>query len=241
MAQSDWSLLTNSISQSTIDRGVTAGVAKPNGGGNFVYGFNSLDVVDGAVGLFVNQTNFAPIEGPASRGGGSIRAVLKRAPSGGTTGFAPMLFIGLQGTDVGDSGYLLGLADAEPAHLVLKKGTMTSGLPDLVPDPVGNQILMRSTETFANDTYVHVRLDMVVNENGDVVLKVFENDLTVNPLGSAPVWTEVGGMEEFIDDAIAVNSGSQPYTSGYAGFGFYTNNVSRRAFFDHLEVVRQLP
>lgn len=241
MAQLDWTELTNSLSTGSVDRGVTAGVAKPNGGGNFVYGFNSLSVVEGAVGLFVNQTNFAPIEGPASRGGGSIRGVIKRAPSGGNTDFAPFLFIGLQGTDVSDSGYLLGLSDAEPSHLSLIKGVVASGIPDLVPDPGTNTVLTRSTATYSNDTYVHVRLDMIVNENEDVVLKVFTNDLATNPLGGAPVWVEVPGMEEFIDDALAINSGTQPYTSGYIGFGYQCSNVSRRCYFDHVEAIRQLP
>lgn len=241
MASNDFTELVNSLSTGTVRRGVTSGEAKPNGGGAFVYGFNSVTTGEGSVGLFVNQNNFAPIEGPASAGGGSIRAVMKRGLSGGTTGFCPMIFIGLQGNDVTDSGYILGLSDADPAHLVLKKGSFNTGVPDAVPVPTSNTLLMRSVNSYANNTYVHVRLDMIVNDNSDVILKVYSNDLSVNPIGTAPVWTPVSGMSMFVDDALAVNSGSPPFTSGYLGFGYWTNNVARRVYFDNIEAVRQLP
>lgn len=241
MANNDFTILTNSLSAGTVRKGVTTGEAAPSGGGDFVYGFNSVDLVEGSVGLFVNQTNFAPIEGPSSAGGGSIRAVMKRGLSGGTAGFCPMVFIGYQGTTVTDSGYILSLSDAEPSHLVLKKGSINTGVADAVPIPASNGLLLRSIDSFVNNTYVHVRLDMIVNPNGDTILKVYTNDLDTNPLGTAPVWVPVGGMNMFVDDALAVNSGTVPFTSGYLGFGYWTNNVSRRVYFDNIEAIRQLP
>jgi hypothetical protein len=81
---------------------------------------------------------------------------------------------------------------------------------------------------------------MVVNLNGDVLLQVFQNDLVAHALGTAPSWAAVPGMGEFIDDALGINSGSQPFTSGRAGFGFFTKDVTRRGFLDHVEVFRQL-
>jgi hypothetical protein len=89
---------------------------------------------------------------------------------------------------------------------------------------------------------------VLVNPSGDVVLNVFRNDLTTNPL-TAPVWTPIAGMRDFpggvpetamIDDAAAVNTGSAPYTSGYAGFGFRVSDISRRCAIDGFTCARQL-
>ena len=47
-------------------------------------------------------------------------------------------------------------------------------------------------------------------------------------------------MPVFIDDQLGINSGSQPLTSGRAGFGFSAADVTRRGFVDHIELYRQL-
>jgi hypothetical protein len=243
MAQADWTFLSGGLSTPQVDNGVTAGVVKPNGGGDFVYGFNSLEIISGVVALTNTQASFVPMAK-----GGSIRGAIKRGVSGGPTGFSPFLFIGLQGGAVSNNGYLLGLSDGDPYHVELRKGALAVGLPDegAVPDG-GNHILMRSIAAFDPDTWHHLRLDMIVQGTGDVVLQCFQNDLEVNEV-SSPDWTVVPGMEGpqspsiegFIDDALGVNTGSAPYTSGRAGFGIHVIDVSRRAYFDHLEVVRQL-
>jgi hypothetical protein len=72
------------------------------------------------------------------------------------------------------------------------------------------------------------------------VLKVFQNDLDAHPLGGTPVWEEVPGMATLIDDHLGINTGSQPLTSGRAGFGAAVSDVTRRSFFDHVELMRQL-
>jgi hypothetical protein len=228
----DWTVAAGSLGIGSVDRGVTAGIARPGGGGSFVYGFNSLAVVNGAVALFANQVNYAPMAE-----GGSIRAAIQRGVSGGDTGWSPLVFLGLQGTSVNDYGYLLGLSDGDPPHLVLKKGRIVDGVPDLVPDAPTNKVLLRSTAEFAVGDWVHARLDSIVNGTGDVVLRVYRSasgDVT------APSWVLEPGMEMFIDDALGVNSGSAPYTSGRAGFGMQVIDVTRRAYFDHIEVLRQL-
>jgi hypothetical protein len=139
---------------------------------------------------------------------------------------------------VNDKGYLLGLGDGDPHHIILRKGALADGLPDA---PAGTQgVLSRSTGTFAPGTWLHLRLDMVVNQNGDVLLQVFQNDLTAHALGSAPDWQAVPGMDQFIDDALGINSGSAAFTSGRAGFGFFTKDVTRRGFLDEIEIYRQL-
>ncbi len=233
MAETDWTYLNDGLDAAAVDRGVTTGVARPPGGGNFVFGLNSLATAQGAVGLFTNQVNFAPMAK-----GGSVRGAIQRGQSGGPLNFAPFLFIGQQGPSVNDHAYLLGLADGDPHHIVLRKGALSGGLPDIAPGTQG--VLRRSTGTFLPATWLHLRLDMVVNLNGDVLLQVFQNDLVAHPLGTAPSWAAVPGMDQFIDDALGINSGSQPFTSGRAGFGFFTKDVTRRGFFDQVEVYRQL-
>lgn len=236
MAEADWTELDDSLSAGNVVRGVTAGFTPPNGGGSFVYGFNSVETTTGAVGFFVDLVDFAPMAK-----GGRVTGALKRAASGGPLDFSSFLFIGLQGTSVNDAGYLLGLSDADPSRIVLRKGTISGGLPDLAP-ATGNGILRRSTTSvdIDDDDWVHLRLDMIFNDVGDVRLQVFENDLAAHALGTAPTWTAIAGMAEFVDDSLGVNSGSAPYTSGYAGYAFRSSNVTRRAQFDHIEVRRQL-
>jgi hypothetical protein len=240
----DWSELTNSAGSGTISRGTTAGIARPPGGGSFLYGFNSLVVTPGSVGFFANQTNFAPT--PANKGG-SVSGAIKRGVSGGNTGFAPLLFIGLQGPDISDLGYLLGLGDGDPSHIVLKKGAISALLEDLAPDPEDNGILLRSSSAYSVDTWLHVRLDMIVQGTGDVILQCYENDLDTNDV-DAPVWSLIPGMEGdqhptisgFVDDSLGVNSGSLPYTSGRMGYAFRSEDVTRRGYLDHIVCARQV-
>ncbi len=234
MAESDWTVCSGSIATSALDHGVTNGLPRPNGGGSFVYGFNSLSVVSGAAALFCNQTNFAPT--PANKGG-SIRGAIKRVLSGGQTGFSPFLFIGLQGPAITDQAYVLGLSDAEPHAIELRKGALNVGAPD---SPIGeNGVLSRSSETFDPDTWLHLRIDMIVNLTGDVILKVLRSDLAVNPV-SAPIWLPVPGLTDFVDDTLGINSGSAPFTSGRFGFGMQVSDAARRASFDQIEVSRQI-
>jgi len=240
MAEADWSVLggAGALDTANLARGVSNGFTPPNGGGNFVFGFNSKTTAIGAAGLYIDQADFTPIQTPASAGGATIRAAIKRGVSGGETDFAPFLFIGAGGTNVDDQAYLLGLQDDDPHRIVLRKGSIITGVPAGV---VGvNGILMCSTASYSNDTWLHVRIDMIVNGTGDVILQCFENDLTANAV-TAPAWTAIDGMTEFVDDSLGVNSGSAPFTSGYAGFAFYTAGQSRRGFFDHVEIARQLP
>jgi hypothetical protein len=232
MAQADWTELGGGLSSGSVSRGITGGITAPNGGGTFIFGFNSLDVLAGAVGFFTNQTNFAPMAK-----GGSVRGCVQRGVSAGRTNFTPFLFIGLGGTDVSGNCYMLGLQDANPSRIALRKGQLSGGIPDGATGTLG--ILRRSTASVAEGAWTHLRLDMVVNVSGDVVLNVYQNDLTANSCLS-PVWAAVAGMDSFVDDALGINTGSPPYTSGRAGFAFASKDVSRRGFFDTIEVLRQL-
>lgn len=233
MASADWTDLDDSLSSGSIVRGVTGGFAPPSGGGSFIYGFNSLDTAPGAAGLFCNLVDFSP-----AAKGGQITGALKRAPSGGRTGFTPLLFLGLGGHSVNDLGYLLGLVDGDPSRIALRKGALVGGIPDVAPG--GSGILARSTGTVAVDEWVHLRLDMIVNLNGDVRLQCFRNDLGAHAIPGPYTWTAIPGIAEVVDDALGVTTGSAPYTSGYSGFAFCKSDVTRRGYFDQIAIERQL-
>ncbi len=246
MGETNWTELDDGLDVATVDRGTTTGIARPSGGGSFIFGFNSLSTAPGAAGLFTNQVDYAPT---SALKGGSVRAAIQRGISGGDTNHAPFDFIQGQGPSVNDLAYLLGLQDNEPHKIVLRKGTIVAGVPSGSPGTLG--ILRRSTATFTKGTWLHLRLDAVVNVNGDVILKVFRNDLNAHAV-SSPVWVAEPGLEDedlvdshgagtcFVDDALSVNSGSAPYTAGRMGFGFQTKDVTRRGYFDQLECIRQL-
>lgn len=238
MAEANWTVLGSSLNISNVRRGVTAGTTPPSGGGTFVYGFNSASATAGTVGLYTNQANFIP-----TAKGGSIRAAIRRGTSASPTGFSPFLFIGLQGASVSDNAYMLGLSDAAPSTLVLRKGALSEGIVD---GEVGDSgILAQSTDTFDEGTWYHFRLDMIVNPSGDVILRVYQNILADNAV-TAPVWAALDGLDAetdgaaFIDDALGVNSGSVPFAAGYMGFGFQVDGLSRRSYFDHIESYRQV-
>lgn len=234
MASSNWTALVNSLSQATIDYGVSAGITPPNGGGSFIFGFNSLLTTLGVSAWYTNQVNFAPT--PALKGG-AIMGAVQRGVSAGAINFSQFLFIGLQGNSTTDSGYLLGLGDgSEAAHIVLAKGPPSQSLSDLAPGTAG--VLRRSTASYSAGTWLQLRLDMIVNANGETRLQVFQNDLVANSVTS-PIWTAIPGMTEFVDDPMGINSGTQPFTAGYMGFGVFSKDVQRRSYFDHIVCRRQ--
>jgi len=243
MAEANWAYLTDGLAIDKVDNGPTAGSTKPNGGGIFVYGFHTLEIVDGAVARHNTQTNFAP-----TAKGGSIRGALMRGASAGKTGFAPFLFICAQGGSVDDEAYMLGLGDGDPSHVVLRKGALSEGLADEAVAPAsGEHILMKSIATYGPDEWVHLRLDAVLQGSGDVLLQCYFSDLALNDIRT-PDWQVIVGMEGpqaptisgFVDDSLAVNTGSSPFAAGRMGFGFWSNDVARRAFVDGVEAIRQI-
>jgi hypothetical protein len=231
MAESDWSYLTGGLDIATVDRGPTAGMTTPPGGGSFLFAFHSLAAVEGAVALFLDQAGFTPMPR-----GGSIRGCIQRGPGSGATGFSPFFFLACQGSSVNDTAYLLGLSDEDPHRIVLRKGTVAAG----IPGAGGPGALLASSTSIAQGAWLHLRLDVIANDNGDVVLNVFQNDLDAHPILTPPDWQPIPGMPRFIDDHLGINSGSQPLIGGRGGFGMAAAEVTRRAFFDHLELLRQV-
>lgn len=232
MAASDWTFISDALSSGSVARGVTTGVARPSGGQAFVYGMASLLNSPGVVALYTNQASFAPMAK-----GTQVTGCLKRLPSGGPTKFAPFLFAAANGNSSAAIAYMLGLSDADPHRIELRKGSLAGGLPDSVLGVSG--VIQKSTNAFAVDTWLQLRLDVIANLNGDVILNVFQNDLGANPCNS-PIWTAIPGMPAFTDDALQINTGSAPLVGGYAGFGAQFADVTRRVAFDELTVERQL-
>lgn len=233
MAEADWTVLTGALAISSVDRGVTSAITPPNGGGSFLYGFNSLDASDGVSGLYCNLAGFNPT---AANKGGQVLGAVKRGISGGVDDFAPFLYFCLGGATVSDTAYLLGLGDGDPYHIVLRKGALTGGLPDVTPGTSG--VLRRSSATYSPDTWHHLCLEVVVNLNGDVILNCYESDLVAHAV-TAPSWGAIPGMTPFIDDCIQVNSGSAALTSGRMGFAMWSAASVRRGYFDHIRCFRQ--
>jgi hypothetical protein len=251
MAETDWDVVVNSLAESNIVRGVTSAISRPSGGGSFIHGFNSITSVDGAVALFADKAEYKP-----TAFGASIRGCLRRGAGDGTTAFSPFLFVGLQGTPpdiVTDKAYILGLSNGPDYHITLMKAVLNSGVLDASPNPAVNGVLARSTLAYPHDSsdrsggpatagaWHHLRLDMIVN-TGDVILKVFQNNLSTNPLGAVYDWQSITGIssEGFVDDAAGIATGSPPFTGGYCGFGFASTETSRRGYFDHIELFRQI-
>jgi len=245
MGQPDWAEISGALSQSTLARVVTAAVAGPSGGNGFVYAYNSLDgTVTGAHGWFVNLAGFAPTgSGPAvADGGTSIRGCVKRVSSPSNTGMSPFMFACLAGgasPSVNDWAYLLGLSDNAPYEIVLAKAPLVSGLRQ---DDENVTILRSSSNQYnmGDGLWHHIRLDAVVQPNGDVLLQCYENSLVTNPIGTAPSWQPIAGMSDFIDDAAQINTGSAPLWGGCAGFAFAVHEtLNVRGAFDALQAGRQ--
>lgn len=243
MGQDNFAVLNDGLSAESVRRGVTAGGSPPNGGGSYVFGMHAVENVKGAAGLNCTQTGFSP-----TAKGGRIAGAMKRGPIGGTSGFAPFLFFAAEGSSVNDSAYLLGLSDEVASHIELRKGPIVGGLPDAAVTPsVAPNLLMRSIDTFKLNEWQHLRLDVIVQGTGDVILQVFRSDLALHAV-SAPVWETVPGMEGpdaptfagFVDDTLGVRTGSAPLLSGRLGFAARFESANRVVYFDHIAVDRQL-
>jgi hypothetical protein len=231
MAEAEWTKLDDGLDDNAVVNGTTYGIPRPNGGGNFVYGFNSKVTTEGTSAYFCNKVNFSPMAK-----GVSIRGCLQRHASGGPLNYAVFLFGGHQGTSVNDVAYILGLCDDNPSRIALRKGTLVSGLP---ASNVGtNGILARSTGTFAQNEWVHVRMDMIAQPNNETLIQCFWSDLADNPY-QTPVWVPIPGIEEVVDDFTQILTGSAPLLDGRGGWGFYSKDVTRRGAVKHVEVWRQ--
>ncbi|RTL06464.1 hypothetical protein EKK58_05785 [Candidatus Dependentiae bacterium] len=227
MAQADWTELIGSAPGGTIRRAVSAAYPKPPGGGTFARGFNSQSNAASVVAYYHVGTGFTP-----TTKGGDISSAIQRGLSAGKTNFSPFIFICLTGTNVADNAYILGPADGDPSRMVLRKGDIASGLPNVAPGQQG--VLRQSSEAFPDQAYYHLRLEAVKNGNDDMVINCYRSNLLVTPVSDPAIWVPIPGMDTFIDDNAGIESGSLPLASGYLGYGFRSSDISRRAYFDHI-------
>jgi len=231
MAEADWGSMADAVAGSSILSGVSAGFIEPAGGGSFVFGFNSLVSTAGVAGRYVDLANFNPYVK-----GVSIRGALRRGPSAAVTGSAPMLWAGIQSNppSVNDPGYLLLLSDANPHVVVLRKGDPSGPV-----SATGTGVLAVGSTSYEPNTWLHLRMDVITNPNGDVVINCFQNDLASNNVTS-PVWAAIPGISQVIDDALQVLTGSAPLVGGFVGFAFQSNGLNQRGYLDHVQALRQV-
>ncbi|MBM4370145.1 MAG: hypothetical protein FJ098_00725 [Deltaproteobacteria bacterium] len=238
MSQANWNdLASPALDTSKVNRGVTNALTPPTGGGSFVYGFKSLDTSTGVAGKVCNIAGTAPITG--TKKCGRMSAVMKKYTASSLTSVYAPFFGFLVGVDVSSSyGYFLSLSDDVSYRIILKKGLLTGGL------SAGDAgVLRQSTQGYTNygdgtSGWFHLRLDVLVNPHGEVVLSTKLNTGTI----AAPVWSAVAGMADYTDDAIGILSGTSPYLQGfYLVYGHYTESASGAvSLFDQIEPLRQI-
>lgn len=232
MAEIDWQPATGSASTSAIAWTAGRVVTPPNGGGLNTLAFNALQSNPGVAIWYINLSAFIP-----AGAGGVFSAVLRRFTGGsGGNGWSSFIWLCGQGTNIGDSGYLLGLTDGNPGRIVMRKGALSDGVPDQpgpsVPlGPLTQGVLRRSTDTIALGTDVHLRLSAARNPNGEVVLRARRNNLEVNA-ATSPVWEAIPGMDDFIDDSAGMATGTASHLSGYWGIGARMTAAYQRCMFD---------
>jgi hypothetical protein len=231
MAQNDLVEVTGNASTASILRGVSSSYPTAPGAGSNCFAFESQDNGTGVVALYFTMVGCNP-----TSMGAQISAALQRGPSAGLISFAPFVFCALTNPNAEGVAYILGLGDSDPSHIVLRKGDLASGLPDLAPGTQG--VLARSTATYPAETWYHLQLEVVLNSNGEVVICCYANDLTVNTV-SSPVWLPIPGLASFIDDPLGVNSGSPPLTAGRMGIGFHSSDVARVGLIDYVVPLAQ--
>lgn len=235
MAAADWITVPNSLDSATLARGATSGLSTPLGGSSFTYGWRSLaNGVSGCHALRCDLANFNPIPGNE---GGQITGALLRNTGSSAADHSVFLFFQMQTDDV-DTGtsYILGLSAGDPGGISLRKGTVVGGLPD---SPAGTDgVLRRSTSSVAQGEWVHLRLDVISNPSGDVILNVFQNDLSTNDV-TTPVWAAIPGMSSYTDDVLGINSGTPGLAAGGRmgiGYQMATSGVVGAA--DHVTIGR---
>lgn len=244
MGQQDWKELGGVISSASLKRGVTAEIPGPNGANGFVFGYNSqTSDGTGAHGKSVDLPGFNPTgSGPANPdGGGFVSGAIKRVASPNNTGMTPVLFFCCQGTSpsINDNAYMIGLSDADPYKIVLAKGPINGGI---VQDAENLKILVESSAEYnmSDDMWHHLRMEVIVQPCGDVLIHCKENDLILGDIHNQD-WQTIGGFpgEGYNDGALGINSGSEPLWGGHAGWAFAINNaLNRRGAFDALQVSR---
>ena len=233
MAQADWNEWDDQSDIASLRHGVSVGYTPPAGGGAFIYGMYTAVSAATCGGLRCAVADYGPV---AAGEGVSVRGALYRRAE---AAHAAYLVANAQGSSVEDDAYLLGVEEVEPGRIVIRKGKIGDGM------VTGLRTLAASTLRYAGAAWRHLRLDVLPNANGDVVLNAYLSDLTAHDV-TAPVWERIAGLGDppngtpsFVDDVLGVNAGSEPLVvGGYVGFAFHATAIGRFGGFDHLEILR---
>lgn len=159
----------------------------------------------------------------------SVRAAMCIAPAASSTYGESSIGIGcrlssslISGTTnspyaVLQNGYHLAVVadDASGTAITIQLSRVESGTPTQ---------LWQDTRSGVNGTYqwFHLRLDMLVQPNGDLDFHIFENDLSTNAVDS-PVWgTAIGTAQDLTQNAY----------DGAAGAGFFGQMVPDSGTYD---------
>ena len=234
MAEADFTAFTaatnNGLDSADISKGVTlaAGFVGPTGGGSFIAALHALTASTGFAGWYYSaDAAYNPI---ATSKGGVITAAMRRHAA--STAYAPMIGF-ISGIDLATANaYVLGLSNNDPYQFVLRKGLVIGGL-----DSGGSDVLRVSTSSFSSNTaWHHLKLEVVVNPHGDVVVNVYMNLGNV----TTPVWVVIPGMDSFVDDSNGIFTGTPPLISGFCGFfGHYNSGAAGKvSLFDQITIER---
>jgi hypothetical protein len=222
MGAAEWSLVSGSLldrrtedAGSSCAAGATSGIETPPGSRTaWSYGVRQLGSNPGVRAQRAAQVDLAPM-----LKGGHVSAWMRR----GTPGAVPFVFLGLQVDDVTESAYLLGLG--ADGHLVLRRGALTGGVPDVAPGPSAG-VLSRSASTFALGAWVHLKLEVAVSRRTDPSL---HPDVVVNG------YVDLAGSSEdpdwslalrVVDDALGIRTGAPPLVGGFVGFGVHLDGTA---------------
>ncbi len=231
MASTDWTPFVNQASSAELVVGATMAPSLSPPDGSFSFGGRALVSGEKFSGMLYN--GFYPL---ASGKGGSIRAYLrKHTPITGTAAYAPMIFFADDYDMVQDpSGYILGLSEGAPYYIMLAKGKLSNGLKTTAAGK-----LQLGTTPYDSAQWIGLRLDLIHNPQGDLVLDVYYDSAGAP---AAPVWARPAGISAaFVDDRLGVLSGSLPNVSQkYMGFGVYTNALGAVAAIDYVRAFQQL-
>lgn len=242
MSSSQWSQVSDGLSSSllAVNPVTSAVVALPNGNdGSFVFGFHSITNDVGVSAYYSTQSGYAPTSKQ-----GRLSAALQKGVGAGNDKHSPFIFLGLGGTGSTNMAYMLGLDESATPRIVLRKGQLANGLPAVAPGSQG--VLRRSSSTISIGTWIHLKIDAILQPGGDVLIQCFQNDIVANGVDS-PVWTAIAGISDFTDDAGGINSAllgitgadSAPLTSGRMGFGTRSADANRNSYFARIAPEKQ--
>jgi hypothetical protein len=255
MGRTDWTAVTGGLAiGSQVEVEPTGGLGTSPAGGSFVLGARAQGENIGSWAMYTDQADFIP----AARGG-SVSALL-RAGYGNSPAASPFVFVCGRGTE-SDPGvfdqppnmtspsYALGLlVDGSGVRVVLAKSTIGAPLPSSAVGVGG--VIARGSDLGAVAAWRHLRLTAVWNPrrdplspistaNGDVALRVEENDLSVGTL-ELPVWKQVPGMPLWtVDDALGAATGTPPLEGGFFGIGAVHGVAASLASFKRVAAHRQ--